>query len=226
MTQDLTFVSADAVPPIVLLVDDDRDTLDMYSTHFERQGLWVASATSCAHAMTATAELKPDLIVTDMGAGGGDKGAAIVDAIRHHAVLNGTPIIVLSGCDLDSLPTRTVHDANLVLVKPVLPDALLSRIRELLARGRELQVRSAAARQKTHALIRKSTDLMLRAERIAETIEATVRLCPICGMPLEWLERGTVAGVEYDYYRWCDNGCGLYCYQRSAPAGRRWVKLV
>ena len=62
--------------------------------------------------------------------------------------------------------------------------------------------------------------------RLADTFETAVRPCPSCGTRLEWLEPGTVAGVEYDYYRWCEHGCGLYCYQRSAPAGRRWVKLV
>jgi hypothetical protein len=51
VTQDLNIASIEAIPPIVLLVDDDRDTLDMYSTHFEREGLWVASATCCASTM-------------------------------------------------------------------------------------------------------------------------------------------------------------------------------
>jgi DNA-binding NtrC family response regulator len=226
VTHDLNIAAADAIPPIVLLMDDDRDTLDMYSTHFERQGLWVASATSCANAMSAAAELKPDLIVTDMGAGAGQKGAAIVDAIRHDALLNETPIIVLTGSDPDSLPGRTVQDASIVLVKPVVPDALLSQIRLLLAKGRELRLRSGSAREKTERLVRKSADLMEHAGRIADTIDKAARTCPSCGKPLEWLERGTVAGVEYDYFRWCDNGCGLYCYQRSAPADRRWVKLV
>ena len=226
MTQDLDIASIEAIPPIVLLVDDDRDTLDMYSTHFEREGLWVASATSCANAMTAAAELKPDLIVTDMGGSGGQKGGTIVEAIRDDAMLAETPIIVLSGRDVDALPGRIVHGADLVLVKPVLPDALLAQIRALLAKARDLKVRSSAARERTAALIRKSIDLKERADRISEMIETTARPCPSCGTPLEWLERGAVAGVEYDYYRWCEKGCGLFCYQRSAPAGRRWVKLV
>jgi len=226
VTQDLDIASIEAIPPIVLLVDDDRDTLDMYSTHFEREGLWVASATSCANAMTAAAELKPDLIVTDMGGSGGQKGGTIVEAIRDDAVLAETPIIVLSGRDVDALPGRIVHGGDLVLVKPVLPDALLAQIRALLAKARDLKVRSSAARERTAALIRKSIDLKERADRISEMIETTARSCPSCGTPLEWLERGAVAGVEYDYYRWCEKGCGLFCYQRSAPAGRRWVKLV
>lgn len=67
------------------------------------------------------------------------EGAAIVDAIWHVGGLNGTPIIVLSGCEADRLPSQTTRDANVVLVKPVLPGALLSQIRRLLAKGHELQ---------------------------------------------------------------------------------------
>jgi hypothetical protein len=49
------------------------------------------------------------------------------------------------------------------------------------------------------------------------------RGCPNCGVTLEWTERGVLAGVEYDYYKWCPNGCGLFCYDRHA---RHFLKLA
>src|SRR4051812_16759680 len=46
----------DAIPPIILLVDDDRDTLDMYSIFFESAGMWVATADSPGVALETIAE--------------------------------------------------------------------------------------------------------------------------------------------------------------------------
>ena len=57
------------VPPIVLLVDDDRDTREMYSMFFESSGMCVATAANPGEAMDAVEQLQPDVVVTDIGFG-------------------------------------------------------------------------------------------------------------------------------------------------------------
>jgi hypothetical protein len=67
-------------------------------------------------------------------------------------------------------------------------------------------------------LIDRSSAVIQQAEKVAAR-----RPCPGCGTPLEWVEQGSIAGVAYDYYRWCLKSCGLYCFDRSRAA---WVKLA
>jgi hypothetical protein len=56
--------------------------------------------------------------------------------------------------------------------------------------------RSAAQKQT-------SADLIARSAALAASIPAS-RRCPDCGSMLEWIERGLLRGVEYDFYRWCE----------------------
>lgn len=69
----------------------------------------------------------------------------------------------------------------------------------------------------------KSARLIAKARDIDERVNLTARGCPSCAQPLQFVETGRIAGSEYDYYHWCDRGCGLYCFDRG---GRRWVKLA
>jgi two-component system phosphate regulon response regulator PhoB len=226
MNQLARTLPPDSIPPVVLLVDDDPETLDMYSTYFEQAGLWVAGLASADEAVEAVEELKPDAIVTDIGFGGRPEGVAIVHALKEDPVTAAIPLIVLTGRGEEEVPAQTAREADLILIKPVLPDALLSRVRELIARSHELRIRSSAAQVKATGLIEKSQRLLGKSARIAAARESTERSCPSCGKRLEWLERGAISGIEYDYYRWCTNGCGLYCYDRTARAGQNWIKLA
>jgi hypothetical protein len=45
-------------------------------------------------------------------------------------------------------------------------------------------------------------------------VEKRHRLCPHCGTRLIWVETRSYRAIAYDYYRPCEGGCGLYCYNR------------
>src|SRR3954469_8786656 len=216
-------VEAESIPPIVLLVEDDRDTLEMYSAFFEMSGVWVATSTSPIEAIDAVDELKPDVVVTDVGFSGEPLGLELVHTLKARADTRGIPLIVLSGRALDDLPVATRQTADVCLEKPVLPDLLLDNVRRLVSRSRLLRQRGDNARERAQRLTAKSTDLVNRGHAIQSRIDNLVRQCPDCGNPLEWIERGRIGGAEYDYYRWCFKGCGLFCYDRDA---RKWVKLA
>ena len=126
-----------AVPPIVLLVDDDRDTLEMYHAYFESSGLWVSTCMVPTEAVDAVDELQPDIVVTDVGFAGRPDGADFVHTLKNAEATRGIPIIVLTGRDRDHLPAGLLAAADLCLVKPVFPDTLLEQVQALLQRSRE-----------------------------------------------------------------------------------------
>jgi len=215
--------AADALPPIVLLVEDDCDTLEIYSSYFESAGLWVATATNPTEGRAHARELQPNLVVTDIGFGGEPTGVDLVRAIKHDVQTAHIPVMVLSGTAVEDLPPDTRREADLVLLKPVMPDVLLTRGQALITASSTLRARSNAALERAYSLLDENLAARQRGREFVEKLGKRTRACPKCGSALEWLERGTISGVEYDYYRWCLKGCGLYCYDRRAGD---WIKLA
>lgn len=216
-------LTVDPLPPIVLLVEDDCDTLDMYSSYLESDGLWVATATNPSEGRHYVRELHPNLVVTDMGFAGRPTGADLVRAIKRDPHTAHIPVLVLSGTPIEELPAETQLDADAVLLKPVLPDALLERAQSLIKRCASLRARSTAALERAYSLLNQNLQARERGREFINAVGKRARACPKCRTPLEWLERGTISGVDYDYYRWCGKGCGLFCYDRRAAT---WIKLA
>jgi CheY-like chemotaxis protein len=223
MATSLPDPAVDPVPPIVLLVEDDRDTLEMYSSYLESAGLWVATATTPSEGREHVRELHPNLVVTDMGFAGRPTGADLVHAIKGDPHTAHIPVLVLSGTPIEELPAETQRDADAVLLKPVLPDTLLERARSLIERSETLRARSNAALERAYSLLNENLEARERGREFMNSVGKPARACPKCGNALEWLERGTIRGVEYDYYRWCLKGCGLFCYDRRAAD---WIRLA
>lgn len=136
---------ASSVPPIVLLVDDDRDTLEMYHAYLELSGLRVSTCTAPTEALDAVDALLPDIVVTDVGFAGRSDGADLVHALKNGDATRDIPIIVLTGSDRDRLPSGLLATADLCLVKPVLPDTLLAEVQVLLRRPRDWRLPRTAA---------------------------------------------------------------------------------
>jgi two-component system cell cycle response regulator DivK len=193
------------VPPIILFVDDDRDTLDLYGGYFEEHGLWVVRATDPDEALEVAVDLNPNLVVADLGFADQPLGIELVAQLKGDQQLQMTPLIVLSGRSQDELQESRRRGADMVLPKPCSPQALLDRVQHLLIASRD------------------------RREQAPYTIECrphppSLRFrCPACGLFLEWIERSTLDGQEYDYFEWCKSGCGLYCYNRET---QRWIKVA
>jgi DNA-binding response OmpR family regulator len=223
MTTSLFESAKDSLPPIVLLVEDDRDTLDMYSSYLESAGLWVATATNPTEGQAHARELRPNLLVTDIGFGGKQTGVDLIHAIKQDAQTAHIPVMVLSGTAVEDLPSQTQREADLILLKPVMPDELLARGQQLIAASASLRAQSNAALERAHSLLDQNLAARQRVREYVEALSKQGRACPECGSSLEWLERGTISGLEYDYYRWCLKGCGLFCYDCRAGD---WIKLA
>jgi CheY-like chemotaxis protein len=119
-------------PPLVLLVEDDRDTREMYSEFLSHSGLRVAEAPSGSRALESACEQRPDVIVTDIAMPGMD-GLELSRRLRSAPPTQDVPIIAVSGN-----PSERARDAgvDVVLTKPCAPDYLLHVIEGVLHKPR------------------------------------------------------------------------------------------
>lgn len=215
MTQPASVIPL-APPPIVLLVEDDPDTREMYHTALEVGGYWVVNAPDAGDALDSALDVRPDVIVTDIGLPGPQDGIGLARRLRDNTRTAAIPLLAVTGRDPRSLgDSRSLFD--LVLLKPVLPDALIARIGETLAHASQLRERSASARARVSELIERSEQVLAKSQRIvqARAVSARVCACPRCGEGLIWAERRKILGVTFDYYQPCAKGCGLFCYNHS-----------
>jgi CheY-like chemotaxis protein len=226
----IQIAQAGQVPPIVLIVDDDASTLQAYARCLEASGVWVATAHP-SEAVATACEVQPDLVITDSYDADPDRGG-LLGQLKRETAARDVPIILLSGTALSGVPLATRQAADVCLEKPVLPDVLLDAARTLLRRSasRRQQQEAAAAPGDAaptgaprSATIDPARSVTIDARPSANDPASSARLCPGCASALEWIERARLYGAEYDYYHWCNNGCGLYCYDRT---NRAWVKLA
>ena len=212
----------DNVPPIFLLIDNDPESREMYSMFLESSGMWVAPAPDPRVATETLIELKPDLIVADLGFDVEEPALEFARSVKQEEATAHIPIVMLSGRTATQVPSGR-SDADLFLVKPVLPDDLAGHIGTLLQRSRELRARNQTVMQRASNLVQRSNPLIAKSREIDARRQSIDRRCPSCAQRLQWVETGRIDGTEYDYYHWCDRGCGLFCYDRSSE---RWVKLA
>lgn len=122
----------DEHPPLVLLVEDDRDTREMYSEFLSHSGLRVAEAPSGRRALETAREQPPDVVVTDIAMPGMD-GLELSRRLRSSASTREVPIIAVSG---NACERAREAGANVVLEKPCPPDYLLHVIEGVLEKPR------------------------------------------------------------------------------------------
>jgi DNA-binding response OmpR family regulator len=213
----------DAPPPIILLVEDDADTRELYRAAFELEGFWMAEAPSADEAFEYAQDVMPDAILTDIGLAGDGNGIDFVRRLKALPKMSGIPILAVTGRDLRRLPEHAGLFSD-ILIKPVFPDVLVNKVHDLLQHSVGLRMRSAKAREKTPHLVAKSAELLEKSRRLTAggAINVT-RECPKCGTPLTWAERRVTLGVVFDYYQPCVQGCGLFCYDHG---GRNFVALI
>ena len=81
---------------LILLVDDDRDTLDAYAVLFQALGHATAGAADGPEAVTAAFNLRPDLILLDIGLPH-MSGLDVLRQLRAHDSGARIPVIVVTG---------------------------------------------------------------------------------------------------------------------------------
>src|SRR5688572_21594273 len=114
--------------PHVLLVEDDRDTREMYCEYLMYSGLDVTQARSGRQALQRARAHRPDVVVTDLAMPEMD-GRELSRRLRADGAMSDVPIIAVSG---QVLPGELIAGADVVLEKPCAPDRLLHVIEDVL----------------------------------------------------------------------------------------------
>src|SRR4051812_24488785 len=121
--------------PLAILVDDHRDSLEMYAMGLESMGIESLIADTLQQALTLAATRQPDVIVADVvlsGASGLDLAMKLKSAARTRK----TPIIMLPGhADEATKPLARAAGCDRFLVKPCPPATLAAEIHDLIAAG-------------------------------------------------------------------------------------------
>lgn len=121
--------------PTVLIVDDEKDLVDLVRYHVEKAGLNCLEARDGETALSMTRELLPDLLVLDLMLPGVD-GLEVCQRLRKDPKTMGIPIIMLTAKaeEVDRVVGLEMG-ADDYMVKPFSPRELIARIKAVLRRG-------------------------------------------------------------------------------------------
>jgi CheY-like chemotaxis protein len=118
------------VPPLVLIVDDDRDARAMYRTYLRHSGCKVRTARDGTKAIDQVRRHAPDVIVMDLAMPNLD-GWTASTWLKSSPATAHIPIIALSAMPRARASARAAG-CDAFLAKPCLPDLLWWEIRALL----------------------------------------------------------------------------------------------
>jgi CheY-like chemotaxis protein len=109
---------------LVLIVDDDEASRELYSRYFEHSGLRCCEARNGQEAIVRALERHPDVIVMDVVMPG-MTGIQTARALKRDAETRQMPIIAVTAYDL---APRDRRQFEACLLKPCLPEDLLARV--------------------------------------------------------------------------------------------------
>jgi DNA-binding response OmpR family regulator len=117
----------------VLLIEDDRDTLEMYRTKLELDGYRVHVALDGVEGVDRAKELLPDIVFLDVRLPRKD-GFEVLQELRRHGPTAETPVIILSNFGEKDLVDRglTLGALEFLIKAQTSPGALSEGINEWL----------------------------------------------------------------------------------------------
>jgi adenylate cyclase len=119
-------------PPLVLVVDDTPENLEIVSMRLEAQSYQVATAVDGEDALAKTYELRPDLILLDIMMPKLD-GIAVMRRLKADLSLPFIPIILLTAkADAKDVVSGLEAGGDDYLTKPIDHASLVARVRAML----------------------------------------------------------------------------------------------
>ena len=127
-------------PPIILIVDDFDDALDIYQQYLTFKGYHVITARSGHEAIAAARRYMPAVIFMDLSMAV-MTGTEAMRVLRSDAAFSHVPIVAFTAHALQDERLTALHAGfDEVLAKPCLPDELVSAVARLLATPRQSQL--------------------------------------------------------------------------------------
>ena len=125
-----------SVPPVVLVVDDEPDQLDVYRQGLEFAGYRVAVAGGGRVALDMALAAHPDVIIMDV-AMPGMNGFEATRRIKDLKATRDIPVIAVSAAFGDIPPEwAQAAGCDTYLPKPILPQELSEQIEQVIARAK------------------------------------------------------------------------------------------
>ena len=120
---------------VVLVVEDERDILDVIEYNLQREGFRVEHALDGAAALASAAHTNPDLVVLDVMLPRVD-GIEVCRQLRAREATSQTPILMLTAKgDESDIVLGLGVGADDYVVKPFSPRELVARVHALLRRN-------------------------------------------------------------------------------------------
>jgi DNA-binding response OmpR family regulator len=129
--------------PTVLVVDDELKIARLIRDYLEQAGFVVATASDGKGAIASARQLKPDLIVLDLGLPNIDG----LDVIRSLRMGSNVPVVVVTArADEADRVVGLELGADDYVVKPFSPKELVARVRAVLRRTEAARLRAEIIR--------------------------------------------------------------------------------
>ena len=118
-----------------LIVEDDRDTREMYSFYLSARGMNTVEAEDGVHGLAKASTIVPDVISMDLTLPRMN-GIDMCRSLKQQDRTRQIPVIALTGSvsERDVAAAKTAGCVS-VLVKPCLPEVLLAEIQRVLSIG-------------------------------------------------------------------------------------------
>ncbi len=118
--------------PLVLLVEDDEDTCELYAAALKAAGLAVAACGDGDQALKIATERTPVLVVLDLALPGLD-GVELCRQLKADQATRQAPVIAVTGWSGEDV-VRALEEVGVaaLLTKPCPPEDLLREIYRLL----------------------------------------------------------------------------------------------
>jgi CheY-like chemotaxis protein len=125
----------------IVLVDDDRDFLELNRSVLESRGYSTVCFTDPQTALEEMEKSAPLLVISDLMMNALDSGFSLARAVKSNPRLAGVPVIIVTAVGsqkgFDFRPRSpgdlAAMNADAFFDKPVSPDALVAKVEELLA---------------------------------------------------------------------------------------------
>jgi DNA-binding response OmpR family regulator len=153
-----------ALPPSIVLVEDDLRLSELVRTYLLGNGFRVAVENRGDRVAERVMRENPDLVILDLGLPGQD-GFSVCRELR---LSSSVPILILTARDNDIDHVVGLElGADDYVIKPVEPRVLVARIQALLRRGRAVAVENKALRFGTLSINAASRSVVLNDQPVA-----------------------------------------------------------
>ncbi len=119
--------------PLIMVVDDDRDIVDVLKRTLKGRGYSVVSAYDGREAIDAVDRTRPDLILLDLKMPEMD-GYEVIRTLKKRSTTQDIPIVVMTAHQLDSAQIDLIEMTAAQVAKPFEPENLAEHIADMLSR--------------------------------------------------------------------------------------------